>query len=207
VVASVRLDVAALRADTTPPLLSGLVSARRPPSRPDTPQSLRQRLAGLPELEQHRLLLDLLRVHTAAVLGHGSTDTVDTTVGFLEAGFDSLTAVELRNQLNAATALRLPTTLLFDYPTPALLAEHLRAQILDGDTKAPPPVLAELTRLESALATVATDGTVRAAVITRLRDVLAKWTDAGERPDDADVADKLRTATAEEVFDFIDNQI
>ncbi len=207
VVASVRLDVAALRADTTPPLLSGLVSTRRPPSRPDTPQSLRQRLAGLPELEQHRLLLDLLRVHTAAVLGHGSTDTVDTTVGFLEAGFDSLTAVELRNQLNTATALRLPTTLLFDYPTPALLAEHLRAQILDGDTKAPPPVLAELTRLESALATVATDGTVRAAVIIRLRDVLAKWTDAGERPDDADVADKLRTATAEEVFDFIDNQI
>ncbi len=207
VVAPVRLDAGALRADTTPPLLSGLVSARRPQPRSDTPQSLRQRLAGLPEPEQHRLLLDLLRVHTAAVLGHGSADNVDTTVGFLEAGFDSLTAVELRNQLNAATALRLPTTLLFDYPTPALLAEHLRAQILDGDTKAPPPVLAELTRLESALATVATDDTVRAAVITRLRDVLAKWADAGERPDDADVAGKLRTATAEEVFDFIDNQI
>ncbi len=229
VVAPVRLDVAALRADSAPPLLSGLLPARRPGPRPDedTPRSLRRRLAALPGPEQHRLLLDLLRVHTAAVLGHGSTDGVDTTVGFLEAGFDSLTAVELRNQLTTATGLRLPTTLLFDHPTPALLAEHLRARILDdstggaadqggtagdpggaGASAASPPVLAALSRLEPALATVATDSTVRTAVITRLRDVLAAWTAADEPgPDGVDVADRLRAATAEEVFDFIDNQI
>ncbi|WP_250290905.1 phosphopantetheine-binding protein, partial [Frankia sp. CiP1_Cm_nod1] len=206
-----------------------LLPARRPGPRPDedTPRSLRRRLAALPGPEQHRLLLDLLRVHTAAVLGHGSTDGVDTTVGFLEAGFDSLTAVELRNQLTTATGLRLPTTLLFDHPTPALLAEHLRARILDdgtggaadqggtagdpggaGASAASPPVLAALSRLEPALATVATDSTVRTAVITRLRDVLAAWTAADEPgPDGVDVADRLRAATAEEVFDFIDNQI
>ena len=110
-----------------------------PPAGPDSapggvPWS--QRLRGLPRAEQDRLALDLVRSNAADVLGHATPEHVETERGFLEMGFDSLTAVELRNRLNAATGLRMSTTLIFDYPTPATLAAHLRAEAAPngGDT-------------------------------------------------------------------------
>ncbi|MFD2495062.1 type I polyketide synthase, partial [Amycolatopsis jiangsuensis] len=90
---------------------------------------LRRQLAGLSEPEQDRLLLDQVRTHAAAVLGHAATDTVDTALPFKDLGFDSLTAVELRDALAATTGLPLPAALLFNYPTPAALAGHLRAEL------------------------------------------------------------------------------
>ncbi|MGW4502587.1 type I polyketide synthase, partial [Micromonospora sp. NPDC004336] len=90
---------------------------------------LRQHLLTLPRAEQDRHLTDLVRTHTAAVLGHSGTDLVKANRAFKELGFDSLTAVELRNRLNAATGLTLPTTLVFDYPNPAALADHLSAAL------------------------------------------------------------------------------
>ncbi|MFG1780709.1 type I polyketide synthase, partial [Micromonospora sp. NPDC049048] len=90
---------------------------------------LRQHLLTLPRAEQDRYLTDLVRTHTAAVLGHSGTDLVKANRAFKELGFDSLTAVELRNRLGAATGLTLPTTLVFDYPNPAALADHLSATL------------------------------------------------------------------------------
>ncbi|MGW0964505.1 type I polyketide synthase, partial [Streptomyces gelaticus] len=93
-------------------------------------QALRDRLAGLTAAERARQLRELVRTGVAEVLSYQKAE-VDTDKSFLELGFDSLTAVELRTQLNGATGLRLPATLVFDYPTPSALAEHL-AEALFG---------------------------------------------------------------------------
>ncbi|MDT0527723.1 SDR family NAD(P)-dependent oxidoreductase [Micromonospora sp. DSM 115977] len=90
--------------------------------------ALREHLLTLPRPERVRHLVDLVRTHASAVLGHSGTDRVKPQRAFKELGFDSLTAVELRNRLTGATGLSLPATLVFDYPNPAVLAENL----LDG---------------------------------------------------------------------------
>ncbi|WP_431044275.1 type I polyketide synthase [Streptomyces sp. P1-3] len=133
------LDTAPLReqaaAGALPAVLRGLVGPVRPARRraAEATQAdaltLTSRLSGLDPAEQEQLLLDLVRGQAAAILGYPSADAVGTTRGFLELGFDSLTAVELRNRLNAASGLRLPPTLLFDHPTPTLVARRLREQL------------------------------------------------------------------------------
>ena len=156
-----RVDVPGLRAraargEAVPPLWRGLV-----PQAPEVPRAPRAgdppgpgrgpagaaaaegagswsaRLAGLPRPERNRVLADLVRAHAAAVLGHASAESVEPDRAFTELGFDSLTAVELRNRLHAATGLRLPVTLVFDYPTPAALAARLGDGLAGDQGEAP----------------------------------------------------------------------
>jgi KS-AT-KR-ACP domain-containing polyene macrolide polyketide synthase/pimaricinolide synthase PimS2/candicidin polyketide synthase FscD len=93
---------------------------------------LRQRLRDLPAAERRGVLLDVVRDKVAAVLGHAGAGRIEPDLAFSDLGFDSLTAVDLRNQLAAATGLSLPATLVFDQPTPADLADHLLGVLLPG---------------------------------------------------------------------------
>uniref|UniRef100_UPI000AB965BF SDR family NAD(P)-dependent oxidoreductase n=1 Tax=Streptomyces niveus TaxID=193462 RepID=UPI000AB965BF len=141
VVVPAKLDLAGLRARaaTVPvaPIFRGLV---RTPLRTAAQAggtgaevgALGQSIAGRPEAEQDQIILDFLRNHVATVLGHGSANAIDPAHSFKELGFDSLSSVELRNSLNKASGMRLPSTLLFDYPTPSVLAGYIRNQLAGG---------------------------------------------------------------------------
>ncbi|HEV3288430.1 MAG TPA: beta-ketoacyl synthase N-terminal-like domain-containing protein, partial [Streptosporangiaceae bacterium] len=118
------------------PLLAGLDEVRQlmeadrtRPSQGAGRGLLAERLSGLSAGEQEQLVLDLVCREAASVLGHESAEAVRPGAVFRDLGFDSLTAVDLRDRLTAVTGLRLPATLVFDYPSPLVLAEWLRAQI------------------------------------------------------------------------------
>ncbi|WP_405921986.1 type I polyketide synthase [Streptomyces sp. NBC_00122] len=131
------VDPAALhaRGADVPPLLRAAAAAGRPTTRRSAANaapvgdSLARRLAALGAAERRRALLDMVATQVAAVLGHESADTVGADRAFKELGFDSLAAVELRNALNSATGLRLPVTLVFDYPTTRAVAEYLDTEL------------------------------------------------------------------------------
>ncbi|HWM02461.1 MAG TPA: type I polyketide synthase, partial [Actinophytocola sp.] len=137
VVVPVVLNVPALRAQQhVPPLLRGIAGgARRKAAGGDaiTASTLIDELTRLAPDDRVHAVEDLVRARAAAVLGHASASNVDSGREFRALGFDSLTAVELRNQLADATGLRLPATLVFDYPTPAVLVRHLLTELLGGE--------------------------------------------------------------------------
>jgi acyl transferase domain-containing protein len=94
--------------------------------------ALAERLQGLVPKEQHRQLVELVCLHAANVLGRSSSADIDAERAFSDLGFDALTGVELRNRLKTDTGLALARTLIFDYPTPTVLAEHLAQKLLRG---------------------------------------------------------------------------
>ncbi|EFC79258.1 acyl carrier protein, partial [Parafrankia sp. EUN1f] len=169
-------------------------------------ETLRRRLRERPEPERHEVLLDLVRGSAATVLGHRGGDAVGPDQTFQDLGFDSLTAVELRNRLADVIGTRLPATLVFDYPTPAALGGHLLGLLDLGEAEpAPGPVLAELARLERALAgSAAAGGHLPDEVAARLRALAAAFgpAPAGTGPGALDLA----SASDEEMFELLDNE-
>ncbi|MFI6173892.1 type I polyketide synthase, partial [Nocardia sp. NPDC051052] len=135
-VTAARLDVGVMRgAISIPAVLRGLVSqARRAAVGVGDGSSLQQRVAGLAEAEALRVVLDVVRAQVALVLAYDTVDVVDVDRNFGELGFDSLTAVEVRNRLNTATGLRLPATLIFDYPSIAIVARHVLDELRGSET-------------------------------------------------------------------------
>ena len=154
------IDLAALRVKfdngTLPPMFVDLINA---PTRRQVDDSLAaaksksallQRLEGLPEDEQEAVLLDLVRSNIATVLGNSSPESIDPDRAFQELGFDSLTAVEMRNRLKSATGLALSPTLIFDYPNSAALAGYMYRELVgaaEQNSPAAAPAEAEIQRV------------------------------------------------------------
>ncbi|WP_433550576.1 SDR family NAD(P)-dependent oxidoreductase [Micromonospora zamorensis] len=201
-----RLDRHALRtqaaAGPLPGPLRGLVRVRRSAAAA-AEGDWAERLADHGPAQQHQLLLQLVRAQAAEVLGHPGSDRVDAAQAFKDLGFDSLTAVQLRNRLNAHVGLSLPATLIFDHPTPVALAEHLH------DLLAPrrvPAVLRQVALLEEELAAAEADEHLRTEVVTRLESALQRLGRAAPAEEDA-VIDRIRSASSEEIFSFINNEL
>ncbi|WP_415954494.1 SDR family NAD(P)-dependent oxidoreductase, partial [Streptomyces sp. KLOTTS4A1] len=187
----------AAEAGTVPPLLRQLVRAVPPRAAASdagagagavTERTLLDRLAEAAPDKRHAAVLDVVASEVASVLGHAAGHRVGARQTFSEMGFDSLTAVELRNRLNAVTGLRLPATLVFNQPTPDELATHVlgllgpvdRAAGRDADLDA------ELRRLEELfegltperVRAATPDGKAREAMTQRLQSLLSRWHEA-----------------------------
>ncbi|MFD4636359.1 SDR family NAD(P)-dependent oxidoreductase [Lentzea sp. NPDC058436] len=210
----VKLDLAGLRAHaqtaSLPPLLRALVPTprtRRAASADAAAQAdeLRRRLAGLSQADARQALLDVVRRQAAAVLGHSGPDVVEPDRAFTDLGFDSLTAVELRNRLGEATGLRLPATLIFDYPTPDAMSEFLQTEVVPAAAAEASGVDSEIVQLEAALSALDPATTDGAHVETRLRRLVELWRDKTRAGSD-DRAD-LESATLDDMFSLLDNEL
>jgi polyketide synthase 7 len=237
VVVATRLDRAALAANSAalPPLLSqlGTGRTRRVVDNSDSVASLtglRSRLEGLTREQRHRELVDLVCTNAAAVLGHLNVADISADTGFQDLGFDSLSAVELRNRLKAATGLTMSPTVIFDHPTPAALAEHFDAELATAATTITastttatittdqPTSMArfdDITReLQALLSRPHWNPDERTELSTRLESLLAAASAASpsadlfqlEHPDDL-YNDDLSTATESQLFAILDEDL
>ncbi|MFC0602853.1 phosphopantetheine-binding protein, partial [Streptomyces palmae] len=208
-----RLELTRLAAQppgALPPLLRALTAQARGGAgrRPAVAQAtdLPARLASLAPAERDELLLGLVRGHAATVLGHADPESVRPDAPFKDLGFDSLTAVELRNRLGMATGLRLPAALVFRFPTPAAIAEHLREELCPAEEDTALPVLRELERLEAAMARFSPEGEAGAQLAKRLETLLWRLGDRTAEVDHAMDGEALESASDDEVFALIDEQ-
>ncbi|MGW1431767.1 SDR family NAD(P)-dependent oxidoreductase, partial [Streptomyces sp. NPDC002431] len=179
----------------------------------DAAEALRKKLAAVGEgPERTRLLLELVQTEAAVILGHSTPGSVEPGRGLLDMGFDSLTAVELRNRLGAATGLGLPTTLVFDHPTPSAIAELLRSE-LAGSGDAPSRVAGDLSvldTLEAEISAISADEALRTHLRLRLEAALERvigLDSEGGQGEETDLTGRLSGATDDEIFDFIDSEL
>ncbi|GAB3874962.1 type I polyketide synthase [Dactylosporangium cerinum] len=174
---------------------------------PDDGTGLRERMRVLTRPERTDALLTLVRTEVAAVLGHTSTREVQAGRAFKELGFDSLTAVELRNRLNAVTGLKLPTSLIFDYPNASALAQFLHDEIIGGNVNSVESFLNQLDELDVAFSDADLDGLARAKVAVRLQSLMAKWATGQRAEQSSSVDETLTSASDDELIDFVRQQL
>nr|AFG19421.1 MycD3 [Streptomyces flaveolus] len=210
----VKFDLAALatqaRDDEVPSMLRSLVRRPRRTVRGGVTdgagstagQSLVDRLATMPQPARQQALLDLVRADVATVLGRRDQDAIAPDRAFKDLGFDSLTGVELRNRITAATGLQLPASAVFDHPNPAALADVLLEQL----GVSPMSVLTELDKLEAALSSTPLDDDVMAQMAKRLHTLATRYASSGAPVEDEERFD-LDSASDDELFSFAENEL
>jgi pimaricinolide synthase PimS1 len=205
----VHLDNSILRTQaktgTLPQILHGLIRLPKQRNPTSTANLLTKQLADSPEATWSNIIQDLVADHVANVLGHTVPNAIDMTYGFLELGFDSLGAVELRNRLGNVTGIKLPSTLVFDYPTPAAVAQHLYMKIIE-DARKRNPIDEEFDRLEAIFIPLEDDGK-RTQVKERLRLLLAKVDGDASTKESAVDVERIKSATIDEMFELIDEKL
>ncbi|MCV7162828.1 phosphopantetheine-binding protein, partial [Mycobacterium stomatepiae] len=218
-----RIDSGALADNgaTLPPLLSQLVARpiRRVIDESDTTSaymtSLVARLQGLSAEQRHCELVDLVCRNAATVLGRPNAGDIDAGCVFQDLGFDSLTAVELRNRLKTATGLTLSPTLIFDYPTPIVLAEHLDSRLVvptDSEPAQQANLMArfnDITReLQALLSQADWQPEDRPHLTTRIQTLLTTLS-AHLDPHDQQEADDedIHSASESELFAILDEEL
>lgn len=172
-----------------------------------------ERLSTVSEAAGRQAVRELVRSHVARVLAHADSESVDADRTFSELGFDSLTVVELRNGLDAATGLRLPATLAFDYPTVKVLAEHLYATVAPKPQAPEETLRVSLDDVERLLS--GADEAVRDKVVAMLHSTLVRLETAPSGEVDAhavpasepDVRAALDEASDDEIFAFLDGPL
>jgi acyl carrier protein/short-subunit dehydrogenase len=205
------LNLAAIgAADEVPALLRGLVRERKPsaadPIQDSGAPALRERLASRSPAERERAIVEVVRRDVAAVLGYDAPEAIDPGHAFRELGFDSLLAVELRTRLSASTGLRLPATVIFNYPNPVALARHLVEQVF-SDEQGFASARRELDRLERTLAALTPGGGELGDVASRLEAIARKLREVPSRDEpDADL-DLDAVTTDDEMFALIDREL
>ncbi|MFD6357740.1 SDR family NAD(P)-dependent oxidoreductase [Nocardia tengchongensis] len=200
-VVAARVDMAALvagaRAGTLAPMLEGLLPEVRRAA--EVAVDLRQRLTGLSDADRKTLVLATVCGQAAAVLGHAGDVVIDADRNFRDLGFDSLTAVEARNRLNAVTGLRLPATLVFDYPTPDAVTAYILAQLADTDTSD------SLSRLEKEVMEMVDGNRMTDEFYSRLVNLTRIAGRANEDPD-ASPSEDIMAMSDENLMDLLEDE-
>ncbi|MFE9566827.1 SDR family NAD(P)-dependent oxidoreductase [Streptomyces sp. NPDC006487] len=171
--------------------------------------TLAERIFGLPQAQQTEQLVALVCGEVADVLGHASGASVDPAQAFKDLGFDSLSSVELRNRLNRVTGLRLSATLVFDHPSPQVLAELLREELLRGRRPSADRVLTDLAALDDLLGSAEAGDPARGRIVSKLEELVARF---GDRPaqtqqGSATAEDAIEAASDDELFALIDGEL
>jgi acyl transferase domain-containing protein/NADPH:quinone reductase-like Zn-dependent oxidoreductase/acyl carrier protein len=204
------LDPVALRARAgnaeLPSVLAELIPTDRDGKGEGDADSLAVRLVGVTGSERLRTVMDFVRAHTAAVLGHRSQDRLESSKTFKELGFDSLAAVQLRNRLAVGTGLQLTHTLVFDYPTLGALASHLCDE-LSAEAQLPPRLSLDFDRMQLALSAMSAEEVKRSGMQARLRSILAGWDSASDSSDPDKVEQDLAAASDDDMFELIDREL
>ncbi|WP_077042226.1 type I polyketide synthase [Rhodococcus sp. MTM3W5.2] len=198
-----KLDRVRLReraGDLAPVLIEPTVSTpNQVPSPPmDRTSALIRQLTGLDAAERESLLVEFVRAEASSVLRHSSPSAVGPNRPFTDLGLDSLASVEVRNRLGEVTGLRLPATLLFDFPTPAVLGSYLAAQIVVEEPAVDEAYLEEVDRLIASVVSASSDERARGALAGRLRNALAELEGQEDRAND------LGDISGDELMSLID---
>lgn len=194
--------------DELPPILASLVGRRAIARQPGDGGLLAQRLATADEASRSPIIVDLVCEHAAAVLGYPSPSAVDVRRTFKEQGFESLGALELRSRLSDATGLWLPASLVFNHPTPSMLADHLLA-LVSAREPSLSAVDEQLDRVEALLA-AGVAGDERERAIGRLRKLLAAIDSThvvAPSSGGRSLTARLANASADEIFELVDRDL